>query len=74
MNNVESKVLTNEFIKLHLDSLPDVSTCEMNEIERLVYDGFDSKAEERPATLTAIYLVFKKNSNKSGWELAGYHY
>lgn len=68
-----TKTFTEEFIKMHLDSLPDASTYQEDEIEHQIFEGFDSNASERPAKLTVLYLVFGKNETRDGWVLLGYH-
>ena len=68
------KQFSEEFIQLHLSNLPDAKTYEFDKIERQVFEGFDRHAEQRPAYVSTLYLVFVKNGNRDGWELAGYHY
>lgn len=70
----QTKQFSQDFIQRHLDSLPDATSYEDDEIEHQIFEGFDSKAAERPTQLTVLYLVFKKNEAKDGWELSGYRY
>lgn len=70
--NENPKVFSQDFIDIHLAKLPNASTCEVDEIEHQIFEGYDRNSEIRPTHLDVIYLVFIKNETKDGWVFAGY--
>lgn len=74
MENEVPKAFDAELINRHLATLPDASTCEVDQIERSIFEGFDRNSEVRPTYVTVCYLVFTKNETNDGWVFSGYHY